>query len=126
MNRCPALLLAAAVSAAAACAGSTDAPAARSSPADSPSPAATAQVVVPEVEHVDLRAAYEDLRAAGLRVRFAPDVSKTHRRYARGAIEVDPALWVAETEPGPGDPIEAGGTVVITALECPGRAPACD
>lgn len=93
-----------------------------------PEPSATADdgLVIPDVIHVDLREAFGTLEQAGFEVRFGPKVHKSQRRYAKGLAGIDPALWVAETSPNPGDPIDRGGAVVITALECPDRAEACD
>ena len=85
-------------------------------------------LVVPEVEHMELRQAWKELVAAGAHVEFKGRLVRAgYESYALNSLkDMDPEPWVGDIDPEPGSSIPANGAVTVTAIECPNRAASCD
>jgi hypothetical protein len=87
-------------------------------------------VVVPDVLHTDLQAAYRRLEKASFKVSVR-SLGRGYRSYAtedpsaKLHMGIDPAPYVADMEPRPGVEVDRGSVVEILDTECPNRMSVC-
>ena len=84
-------------------------------------------LLVPDVEHRELREAYRKLVHSGFLVSFDLERANLYYKYSTTrSIGIDPEPWVGDINPEPGSEVDANATISITEIECPEQQATCD